>query len=259
MKNTILWALGAGVSLALGIPAADAAELKVFVGGAMTETVEKIGAQFAKASGNKLEYVSDTTGALQKRLQAGEKADVVVVTAAGLDALQKENRIAPGTRETLVRALIGVAMQPNGTAPDLSSPDSFKASLLKARSVSYVNPSAGGTSGTYFEGLMKRMGIYDQMKSKIVYRNQGSEVADAVAKHDAEIGISFIAELAPNKGVKIAGPLPDAIQSPTDYVAGVTAVSANPEAARAFIKAMMAPSGAAVFKAAGLTVLPAAR
>jgi molybdate transport system substrate-binding protein len=148
-------------------------------------------------------------------------------------------------------------VQPNGSAPDLSSSDSFKASLLKARSVAYVSPAAGGTSGTYFEGLLKRMGIYDQVKSKIVYRNQGSEVADAVAKGDAEIGISFIAELAPNKGVKIAGPLPEAIQSPTDYVAGVTAVSASPDAARAFIRAMTAASGGAVFKAAGLTVLPA--
>jgi molybdate transport system substrate-binding protein len=253
----VVWAAAAAISLSLGMSGAQAAELKVFVGGAMTETVEKIGAEFAKASGNKLEYVSDTTGALQKRLQAGEKADVVVVTAAGLDAMQKENRIAPNTRTTLVRALIGVAMQPNGAAPDLSSADSFKASLLKARSVSYVNPAAGGTSGTYFEGLMKKMGIYDQMKSRIVYRNQGSEVADAVAKHDAEIGISFIAELAPNKGVKVAGPLPEAIQSPTDYVAGVTTVSANPDAARAFINAMTGASGGAVFRAAGLTVLPA--
>jgi molybdate transport system substrate-binding protein len=256
MKNKVLWAIGAAISLTFRMSAADAAELRVFVGGAMTETVEKIGAEFAKVSGNKLDYISDTTGSLQKRLQAGEKADVIVVTAAGLDALQKENRIAPGTRTTLVRALIGVAMQPNGSAPDLSSTDSFKASLLKARSVSYVNPAAGGTSGTYFEGLLKRMGIYDQMKNKIIYRNQGSEVADAVAKRDAEIGISFIAELAPNNGVKIAGPLPDAIQNPTDYVAGVTAVSANPEAARAFIRAMTSPSGDAVFKAAGLTVLP---
>src|SRR5215469_11391237 len=122
MKSKVLWAVGAAISLMLSMPAANAAELKVFVGGAMTETIEKIGAEFAKASGNKLEYVSDTTGALQKRLQAGEKADVVVVTAAGLDALQKENRIAPGTRTVLVRALIGVAMQPNGAAPDLSSP-----------------------------------------------------------------------------------------------------------------------------------------
>ena len=237
---------------------ANAAELKIFVGGAMTETVEKIGAAYAKSSGNTLDYVSDTTGALQKRLAAGEKADVVVVTAAGLDALEKENRIAAGTRTQLVRALIGVAMRPNGAAPDLSSPDSFKASLLKARTVSYVNPMAGGTSGTYFEGLMKRMGIYDQMKPKVVYRNQGSEVADAVAKGDAEIGISFIAELAPNKGVKIAGPLPDAIQSPTDYVTAVTTVSASPEAARGFIQAMTSTSGATVFKAAGLNVLPAA-
>ena len=237
---------------------ADAAELKVFVGGAMTETVEKIGANFAKASGNTLAYVSDTTGALQKRLAAGEKADVVVVTAAGLDALEKESRIASGTRTPLVRALIGVAMRPNGAAPDLSSPDAFKAALLKARTVSYVNPAAGGTSGTYFEGLMKRMGIYDAMKPKIVYRNQGSEVADAVAKGDAELGISFIAELAPNKGVKVAGPLPDAIQSPTDYVAAITTVSANPAAARGFIQAMTSPSGATVFKAAGLSVLPAA-
>jgi molybdate transport system substrate-binding protein len=257
MTDKIILVIAASLSLFCASVRAGAAELKVFVGGAMTETVEKIGANFAKTSGNKLDYVSDTTGALQKRLAAGEKADVLVVTAAGLDSLEKESRIASGTRTQLVRALIGVAMRPNGTAPDLSSPDNFKASLLKVRSVSYVNPMAGGTSGSYFEGLMRRMGIYDQMKPKIVYRNQGSEVAEAVAKGDAEIGISFIAELAPNKGVKIAGPLPDAIQSPTDYVAAVTSGSGNPDAARAFIQAMTGPSGAAIFKAAGLSVLPA--
>ena len=258
MKTKTNLAVATAVSLFWIAASASAAELKVFVGGAMTETVEKIGANFAKASGNKVDYVSDTTGALQKRLAAGDKADVVVVTAAGLDALEKENRIASGTRTQLVRALIGVAMRPNGATPDLSSPDAFKAALLKASSVSYVNPAAGGTSGTYFEGLMKRMGIYESMKPKVVYRNQGSEVADAVAKGDAEIGISFIAELAPNKGVKVAGPLPDAIQSPTDYVAAVTTVSANPEAARGFIQAMTSASGAAVFKAAGLSVLQSA-
>jgi molybdate transport system substrate-binding protein len=257
MQNKAVLMLAAVSLLAACVPA-DAAELKVFVGGAMTETVEKIGADFAKRSGNKLDYVSDTTGALQKRLAAGEKADVVVVTAAGLDALQKENRILPASRVELVRALIGVAVRQGAPTPNLSSADGFKTSLLAARSVSYVNPAAGGTSGTYFEGLMKRMGIADQMKTKIVYRNQGSEVAEAVAKGDAELGISFIAELAPNKGVKVAGPLPQEIQSPTDYVAAVTSVSGNQDAARAFIRAMTSPGGGAVFKAAGLTVLPAA-
>src|SRR5215470_16545522 len=130
MRKTSVLTIATAASLTFALSAAHAADLKVFVGGAMTETVEKIGADFAKKSGNKLDYVSDTTGALQKRLAAGEKADVVVVTAAGLDAMQKESRIAGGSRTDLVRALIGVAMKPGGKAPDLSSTDSFKASLL---------------------------------------------------------------------------------------------------------------------------------
>lgn len=258
MGNKAIPTIAAALLLALAGARADAAQIKVFVGGALTETVEKIGADFAKASGNTLSYVSDTTGGLQKRLAAGEKADVVVVTAPGMAVLAKENRIVAGSQVQLVRALIGVAIRPGAAAPDLSSPDGFKKSLLAARSVAYVSPAAGGASGTYFEGLLKRMGIADAMKSKIVYRTQGSEVADAVAKGDAEFGISFIAELAPNKAIKVAGPLPDAIQLPTDYIAAIPSVSANQPAARAFIQAMASPSGSAVFKDAGLAILPAA-
>jgi molybdate transport system substrate-binding protein len=248
-----LFALGTAALLAAA-PAAGA-DLKIFVGGAMTETVEKIGAEFVRSSGNKLEYVSDTTGALLNKLKAGEKPDVLVVTATAMDSLQKDGVLVSGSRAELVRALIGVAMKPGAKAPDLSSADAFKKSLLAARSVSYVNPKAGGTSGTYFEGLLAKMGIADAMKPKIVYRNQGSEVADAVAKGDAELGVSFIAELAPNKGVKVAGALPDAIQLPTNYAAAIPTVSANQSAARGFIQAMTSPQGTAVFKAAGLEAL----
>lgn len=246
-------------ALATAIPfvaaGAGAAELKVFVGGAMTETIEKIGADYAKSSGNTMSYVSDTTGALLNRLKAGEKPDVIVVTAPAMDGLQKDGALAPVSRTELVKALIGVAMKPGAKKPDLSSSDAFKASLLAVKSVSYVNPKSGGTSGTYFEGLMGKMGIADAMKSKIVYRDQGSQVADAVAKGEAEIGISFIAELAPNKGVAIAGALPDSIQLPTNYAAAIPAGSANAAAARAYIAAMVSPSGTAVFKNAGLEPL----
>ena len=255
MGKTLLSAFAATVPFLFAGVAADAAELKVFVGGAMTETIEKIGADYAKSSGNTMRYVSDTTGALLNRLKAGEKADVLVITAPAMDGLQKDGALQPGSRTELVKALIGVAMKPGAKKPDLSSADTFRASLLAAKSVSYVNPKAGGTSGTYFEGLMSKMGISDAMKQKIVYRNQGSEVADAVAKGEAEIGISFIAELAPNKGVAIAGPLPDSIQLPTNYVAAIPLGSANADAARAYIKAMTNPSGTAVFKAAGLEPL----
>jgi len=252
-------ALAVAAAVSLGLTQAQGAELKVFVGGAMTETVEKIGADFARSSGHKLEFVSDTTGALVNKLKSGEKADVIVVTAAAIDGLQKDGALVQGSRTELVRALVGVGVKAGAASPDLSSVDAFKQSLLAAKTVSYVDPKAGGTSGTYFEGLLARMGIADQMKPKIVYRTQGAGVADAVAKGEAELGITFIAELSPNKGVKIAGPLPNEIQLPTNYVAGILSVSANQEAARGFIQAMTAPGGQAVFRGAGLQPLTAAR
>ncbi|PYS36181.1 MAG: hypothetical protein DMG14_25230, partial [Acidobacteria bacterium] len=112
-------------------------------------------------------------------------------------------------------------------APDLSSAAAFKNAMLGAKLISYVDPKAGGTSGTYIAGLFQKMGIAQEMQSKTVFRNQGSEVADAVAKGDAEIGITFTSEMITNKGVKLAGTLPDAIQLPTIYAGAVPAGAPN--------------------------------
>ena len=230
------------------------AEVTVFVGGAVTAPVKEAGAAFARESGNTLVYVSDTTGALQKRLAAGEKADLVIVAGPGMDILQKERLVVAESRVDLARALIGVAVKAGAASPDLSTPDTFKAALLKARSVSYVNPAAGGTSGTYFEGLLRRMGIAEAMKAKTVYRTQGSLVADAVARGDAELGISFTSELQPNAGVKVAGTLPAAIQLPTIYSAAIAAKAGSRDAARAFLRTLAGPEGRAALTKAGLDV-----
>ena len=227
-------------------------ELRVLVGGAVTEPIKEAGAAFTRSSGNRLVYVSDTTGALQKRLTGGEKADVVVLASPGMDALQKQNLIVAGSRVDLARALIGVGVRAGAPSPDLSTPDAFKAALLKARSVSYVSPASGGTSGTYMEGLLQRLGIAEAMKPKIVYRTQGSEVADAVAKGEAELGISFTSELQPNKGVKVAGTLPAAIQLPTIYVAAIPTSAVSADAARAFLRTLTGAEAREALTRAGL-------
>lgn len=235
------------------------AEVRVFVGGAMTGPVREAGAAFARSSGHTLVYVSDTTGALQKRLAAGERADLVIVAGPAMDTLQKENRVVAGSRVDLARALIGVGVRAGAPSPDLSDADTFKAALLKARSVSYVNPASGGTSGTYFEGLLQRMGIAEAMKAKIVYRTQGSEVAAAVASGEAELGITFTSELQPNTGVRVAGTLPAAIQLPTIYAAAVPTTAASGDAARAFLRTLAGAEGRAALTKAGLDPLGPAR
>lgn len=251
MRHTIAAAV-AVASLALTASTLAQSEIRVFTGGAMSEPVREVGTAFAKSSGHRLVYVTDTTGALSKRLASGERADVIVVTSAAIQALEKDGNVAAGSRVDLARALIGVAVKAGAPSPDLSTTETFKAALLKAKTVSYVNPASGGTSGTYFEGLLQKMGIAAAMKPKTVYRTQGSEVAAAVAAGEAELGITFTSELAPTPGVKVAGTLPAEIQLPTIYAAAVVANAGSADVARAFIRALAGAEGRAALKKAGL-------
>jgi molybdate transport system substrate-binding protein len=104
---------------------AHAADMKLLIGGSMAAAFKTVGATFEKETGNRIAFIFDTTGALQKRLRGGEKADIVMVSAAGMDALQKEHLIQPGTRIDLARALIGVSVRKGSPVPDISTPETF--------------------------------------------------------------------------------------------------------------------------------------
>jgi molybdate transport system substrate-binding protein len=250
LKTSILIA-----ALVLSASNAGAVEMKLLVGGSMQEPFKEVGADFSKKTGNMLEFVVDTTGALQKRLRGGEKADIILISAPGMEALEKEHLIMAGTRVDLARAAIGVSVRASASSPDLSTADAFKKAMLSARSVALVDPKAGGTSGIYLDGLFQRMGIADEVKKKTVFAMQGSQVATAVADGKAELGLTFISEMMPNKGVKIAGTLPAAVQNATNYVVAIPLGSPNPHAARAFIQAMRTGEARKAIAKAGLEPL----
>jgi hypothetical protein len=85
-------------------------EVRVFVGGAVTEPVREAGATFARNSGSTLVYVTDTTGALQKRLAAGEKADLVIVAGPGMDMLINHIRMKGKSGGVIVAHRIDVLL-----------------------------------------------------------------------------------------------------------------------------------------------------
>jgi molybdate transport system substrate-binding protein len=219
----------------------------------MSNVFQQVGASFARKTGNRIAYIFDTTGALQKHLRSGEPADIILVSAQGMDQLDRDHLILPGSQTEIAIAKIGVSVHRDAAHPDLSTPEAFKHALLAAHSIALVDPKAGGTSGIYLDGLFQRLGIAEDVKKKAVWANQGSEVAAAVAAGKAELGLTFISEMLPNKAVQIAGPLPDPIQSPTAYVVAIPASSLHPTEARAFLAAVTSPSVSPVIIKAGLT------
>jgi len=233
-----------------------AADLVIFSTGSMSEPMKEIGEEFMHRTGHKLSYVIGTTGALQTRLRAGEHSDVIAISAEGADALAKEGRFS-GAREPFARSVIAIAVKAGTRLPDISTPDAFKQAMLNAKSISISDPALSSISGVYILSLFEKMGIAEQMRPKILIKPVGIEVATAVANGEAEIGVTFRSELMPSKGVTVSETFPEAIQSPTLYVVGVSSTAKAVDGARAFAAYTLTPESQAKLKPIG--VEPAAR
>jgi molybdate transport system substrate-binding protein len=238
--------------LGLGwMPQSDAAELKVLTAGAFKQVVLAIVPEYEKETGNKVIIDNDTAGGLQKRIEGGEAFDVAVITPKAIDDLAAAGKIAHGSRANIASVGVGVVVKEGAAKPDISTVEAFKQALLAAKSVAYIDPASGGSSGIYIDKLLERLGIANQVRPKAKLK-KGGYVAELIASGEAELGLHQISEIVPVKGTTLVGPLPKEIQNTTTYAAGLSATAQHKEAAQALIKLFASPDGAAVLKAKGM-------
>jgi len=230
----------------------NAAELKVLGAGPVEHTFKELMPGFTQATGHKAEGTFDTIGVIERKLKAGEKADILILTSAAMDEMTKTGSLIPGSNAEVGRGTSGLAVRAGAPVPDISTPDALKRTLIAARSVAYVDPAVGATNGIFFARLLERLGVADEVNRKAVLFRRGYEVAQAVADGRAEIGNTSLTELAPHKGLTVLGPIPEPLGLVVSYVAGVSSASSNAEAARALISFLTTPEARARFKAAGL-------
>jgi molybdate transport system substrate-binding protein len=237
-------------AVAFADPAA-AAEVRILSAGAMKEVVLAVVPEFEKQTGHKVSFANDTVGALRRRIEGGEGFDVAVLTPAAVDDLAKKGKIAAGSRVKLAQVGVGVMVKAGAPAPDIGTVEAFKRALLDAKTVAYIDPASGGSSGIYFAGLLDKLGLAEQVKPKAKLK-QGGYVADLIVSGEAELGVHQISEIVPVKGVTLVGPLPAEIQNVTVYAAGASAAAQDSEAASALIKMLAGPAAEAVLKAKGM-------
>src|SRR5215468_8729200 len=194
---------------------------------------------FERTSGTKISITWGSANGLLKELEAGAGGDLAILTAEAIDDLIKRGKVVAASRRDLARSGIGIAVRKGASKPDIASPEALKRALLAAKSVAH---SKTGMSGIYFPTVLARLGIVDEMRSKIVMPDPGTPVGEVVAKGDAEIGIQQISELLPVAGIEIVGPLPDALQKITIFSAGVLTAAKEPDVAAALLKFVAAES-----------------
>src|SRR5215813_13963520 len=238
--------MGAGVSR----PAA-AAEIKVLTAGAFKQVLLALLPDFERTTGHKVTVENDTVGALSKRIEGGEAFDLAVLTPAAVNDLSGKGKFVAGSRVNLARVGVGVVVNEGAPKPDIGSVEAFKRALLAAKSVAYIDPAAGGSSGIYVAGLLDKLGIAAEVKPKAKLIHGGA-VAEHIARGEAELGIHQISEILPVKGITLVGPLPKDIQNYTVYASGISTNGKEADAAKALVKALSGPAAADVLKSKGM-------
>src|SRR4051794_20559612 len=238
------------VLLLAGMATASAAEVKILTAGAMKAVVLELVPIFEKQTGHKAVIDNDTAGGLTKRIEGGEAFDLVVVTPGAVKELAAKGKFA-GSGVNVARVGVGVVVKEGAPAPDIATVEAFKKALLAAKSVAYIDPASGGSSGIYIAGLLDKLGIAAEVKPKAKLI-PGGAVAEHVARGEAELGIHQISEILPVKGVTLVGPLPADIQNYTVYAAALGAQAKEGDAAKDLLKALSGPAAAEVLKSKGM-------
>jgi molybdate transport system substrate-binding protein len=245
----LLWL---GVGLALPAGAAGAADIKVLSTGNMQSILAALTAEFEGATGHKLVIEYGSTTKMKARIEAGDAADLTINERYVLDDLLKQGRVQAGTLIDIARSPLGVGVKAGAPKPDISSAEAFKRALLAADSIAYPDPSGGAQDGTYFAGLIMRMGIADELKPKIKITQGGDAAAQLVAAGGAQIGVAQRRNFNTLKGVELLEPLPDIPGIKFLMVAGVVAGAHEHDAAMAFAKFLSSPAVAPIILAKGM-------
>jgi molybdate transport system substrate-binding protein len=228
----------------------QAEEIKVFSVNGVKDVLMKLGADFETVTGNHVQLTFGTIGQLNERMKAGDMPDVLVAISPAMVKAEEQGTIAAGGSIEVGRTGMGVAVKAGTAAPDLSTSQSFRDALLKAKSLAYSDPKTGAASGVAFAKILTRMGLADQVKDKTTLVGGGS-VGELVAQGKVELGIQQITELLPVKGITLVGPLPAEWQSVTVYQAGVLRQTAKAKDAASFVRFISSPEEARKFTDAG--------
>ena len=232
-----------GLLIATGF-GANATEMKVFTARAGATVLEKIGPDFERATGVKLTVISGFGPAFVKRINDGEPFDVLITGAPLVDGLIKNGKILSDSRINLLRAGMGMELRAGAPKPDIGSVEAFKRALRDAKSIGYIKVNR-------VDGLIDRLGMTDELKSKVMVP-EADIVSELVAKGELELGIVVVTQILTTSGVELVGPLPPDIQYYIQFVAGVSAESKNPDAARDLLKFFAAPASLPVITSQGM-------
>jgi molybdate transport system substrate-binding protein len=213
--------------------------LHLLSAGAAQGLARAIEPAFTSETGATLSATFGAVGAMQQRFDAGEPCDVIVLTAALIDALAARGAVRGETRATLGRVRTGIAVRASDAVPDVATPDALRAALLAADAI-FVPDMERSTAGIHVAKVLRELGIEAAVRDRLrAFPNGATAMRELAASTSAKpIGCTQHTEILYTQGVRLVAALPREFELATEYVAAVTARAADAALAARFVDAL---------------------
>lgn len=226
--------------------------LHLLSAGAAQGLVRAIEPAFAAESGVALSAHFGAVGAMQQRFDAGEPCDVIVLTAALIEALAARGLVRGDSRAKLGRVRTGIAVRTRDASPDVSNADALLAALLAADAI-FVPDTERSTAGQHVAKVLRQLGIDATVRDRLrEFPNGATAMRELAASTSARpIGCTQHTEILYTPGVRLVAPLPQRFELATEYVAAVTSRAADAALAALLVHALAGAESQALRTAGG--------
>lgn len=241
-------------TLAFSILAAGqllAEEITVFAAASLTNALTEIGADYEKATGDKVRFNFAAANTLARQIEAGAPADVFFsADEAQMDVLANKGLIDKGTRKALLGNMLVIVTAPSG--PVITKVADLGGSAIKRISVG--DPKAVPV-GVYAKKHLEKLGLWEALQPKLVPAENVRTALAVVESGNAEAGIVYKTDAAISRNVKVALEIPAAEGPKIVYPVALVADSRHAAAAKKFLARLADKEAGAVFTKLGFSLL----
>jgi molybdate transport system substrate-binding protein len=224
-------------------------ELKVLADSPLQPALTKVAELFEQETRDRILLTFDPSPAVKKRIEQGERADVVIVQPDFVEELTSSGKVRSGDRPIIGKVGVGLGNRRDSPVYDISTPEKLKQVLLRADLLVFNSVISGNT---FFKAL-ERLGIAETLKSKIVRTTPNGIFEPILIGHGNDFLAGTMPLIATRPELKLLGPLPDDLQTYLTYTAVLMTDSSQSEIGRSLIRFLISSKAKGILAANGVS------
>ncbi len=231
----------------------DRTTLTVFGAASLTNVLQDLGDAFTRETSTAVKFSFAASSTLARQIENGAPADIFMSADSDwMDYLQARHLIQNSTRRDVVGNRL-VLIGPADSTVKLKIAPHFALAAALGQGRLAIGDPAGVPAGRYAQAALTKLGVWEDIKDRIVGAESVRAALTFVDRGEAPLGIVYETDALIDKKVRVIDVFPADTHAPIIYPLALTR-AAQPAAAKfaAFVASMTA---ARIFKSYGFIPL----